>query len=197
MKLKIEKSILILSLLFLAQCSANNELTKDLIEPPDRDEEEVLEAAMRSYDKELYTISREDWTLLRDGYPASYFVPLAQMKIADSFFETSNYQEAIGAYREFARLYPANDGTTYAMLQVGNSYLEQYKGVANDQSPLSEAIRAFEEVVAKYPSSEVAEKARQKIELCRKKQKEYDIAVGEFYAKQGLEKQAEARHPKH
>ena len=176
-----------------SSCSSNDGLAKDLIEQPTKEEEEIIAGAIDAFDRGLYSRSREEWTSLRDGYPASYFIPLAQLKIADCYFATGDFPEAVSTYQEFLRLYPAHEAAGYAQSRLAESLLRQYRGIKNDQQPLKDALQAYELVLSEYPSSDFAQSAQLRIADIKKLMAEYEVSVAEFYEKQGQGKAAEQR----
>ena len=183
----------VILLMASSSCSSNDGLAKDLIEQPTKEEEEIISSAVDAYDRGLYSRSREQWTSLRDSYPASYFMPLAQLKIADCYFAAGEFPEAVSSYQEFLRLYPAHEATGYAQSRLAESHLRQYRGIKNDQQPLKDALQAYELVIDKYPSSDFAQSSRMRIADIKKLISEYEISVAEFYEKQGKDNAAKER----
>lgn len=177
----------VVALAFLSSCSKGNSGDiKSLIELPTRTEEEIMNSAKDAYDSELYTRAREEWTALQDGYPGSYFAPLAQLKIADSYFEGNDFVEAIGAYQEFIRLHSSNEAVPYAHYRIALSYLNQYGGVQHDQAPLQEAMKAFRTTAESFPSSSFGQHSLKQVARCQSTLTKHDIHVADFYEKQGL-----------
>ena len=150
------------------------------------EEPEALRRAKDAYDSGLYSLSREHWTMLRDQYPGSYYVALAQLKIADTFFYAGDYASAIPAYEEFVRLHPAHEAVAYSRYQIAEANRLDYKGVLKDQSPLQAAIRGYQQVISSYPNSEFVTAARRKVDDCREHLAKHESAVAQFYLKQGL-----------
>lgn len=150
------------------------------------EEPEALRRAKDAYDSGLYSLSREHWTTLRDQYPGSYYVALAELKIADTFFYAGDYASAIPAYEEFVRLHPAHEAVPYSRYQIAEANRLDYKGVLKDQSPLQAALRAYQQVITNYPKSEFVTAARRKVDECREHLAKHEAAVAQFYLKQGL-----------
>ena len=150
------------------------------------EEPEALRRAKDAYDSGLYSLSREHWTTLRDQYPGSYYVALAELKIADTFFYAGDYASAIPAYEEFVRLHPAHEAVAYSRYQIAEANRLDYKGVLKDQSPLQAALRGYQQVITGYPNSEFVTAARRKVDECREHLAKHEAAVAQFYLKQGL-----------
>lgn len=187
-------SSLIFTTVNLTGCSkkGSGEL-KNIVQPPPIAEEELLEKAIDNYDDNLYTLSSESWTQLRDGYPETFYSILAELKLADAQFFAGNYSDAITAYEDFARLHPGHEAMAYVRFQIGNCSYEQYRGSTRDQAPVYAAIRAFKEVIASYPNSIYAVLARRRLQQSRERLAEYERGVAQFYEKQGKEHAATER----
>lgn len=154
----------------------------------------LLELAMENYDRGAYSLSRESWMALRDGYPGSYYLPLAELKLADTHFYSSNFNEAIIAYQEFVRAHPGHEAVPYAMFQIGNAYFKQYSDHKRDQAPLREAIKAYNELIERFPRTDYRSAARNNIKRSRELLAAYEAYVADFYVKRGLIEPARARY---
>lgn len=174
-------------LLLLAACSSSEKKpAKEIIKAPSLAEEELLENAQTAYDKGLFSVALQSWTELRDGYPASFYTTLAELKVADSQFFSGDYPAALASYEEFAKMHPGHEAMSYVRYQIANCHLQQYKDELHDQAPLRAAIKAFEELVREFPNSEFVVLARRRLTKCRELQATYEATVAEFYNRRGL-----------
>ena len=78
-------------------------------------------------------------------------------------------------------LFPANPDAAYAQYLIGESYFRQIPDVTRDQDLSQKAIDAMGEVVTKYPDSEYADDARQKIEIAIDQIAGKEMQVGRYY----------------
>jgi outer membrane protein assembly factor BamD len=101
--------------------------------------------------------------------------------IADAQFKDKNYIEAAVSYEDFRKLHPNNEKAPYAQYQLGLCHFNQITKIDTDQTPLKNAIAAFELCTKQYPQSKYVADARKKLEECKVKQSEYEIYVGRFY----------------
>lgn len=183
---KFSRILAVTLLLPYAGCSKSEESAgKRLFAAPSLPEEEMLDEAMHAYDSGLFSVAKASWTNLKDGYPASYFLPLAELKAADSFFQVSDFIAAQTGYEEFARLHPGHEAMAYVRFQLGNCSMQQYQGAKYDQSPLTQAIKLFQTVIDDYPSSEYTVLARRKISEAREMLAMHESYVAGFYLNQG------------
>ena len=79
----------------------------------------------------------------------------AQVGIGEAYFRMRRYEEAIGAYRKVADLFPYGDQVPFAFLKMGFAHL------ALNQRDL--ALDDFKTVSQAYPGTEAATVARQQI----------------------------------
>lgn len=173
--------------------SSDKDEGKKIIAAPTIPEEELLEDALKAYDRGLFSVANQRFTELRDGYPGSYYSVLAELKIADATFYSGDYAPAQIAYEEFARVHPAHEAIPYVRYQIGRCNIEQYKDESRDQTPLNNAIKGFKELIEKYPSSEYALLARREINRARELIAEHEAFVAKFYLKQGMLKSSANR----
>ena len=149
-----------------------------------KDQLSAQELATRGmdYDKRgKYYRSLETFQHLKDWYPFSKFASLAELKIADAHYHMEEFEEAIYAYQEFESLHPRNEAIPYVVYQIGRCYFDRMDSIDRDQTVVRKAMEAFSRLVAQYPKSAYAAKARSHIVECRKTLAGHDMYVGRFY----------------
>jgi outer membrane protein assembly factor BamD len=164
---------------------------KDLVKLP---ESEMIEKAKHVYDRELFSLSLDNFTLLRDNYPASPYSAFAELKAADSYYFSADYPQAISAYEEFVRLHPGHEAVPYAKFLVALSQYRQYKGINHDQSPLRTAIKLFADLGNEQGKINRYTLAAKKMSLrCAEELAAYEAHVARFYDRRGDFTAAEER----
>ena len=103
------------------------------------------------------------------------------MGIADSYFSGKNYLEAELAYREFLNLHPTNENLPYVMYQIGMCHFNEIETIDRDQSETFKALKEFERLTARFPSSKFSFMAEKMIRDCKRILGEQEFYVGEFY----------------
>jgi tol-pal system protein YbgF len=88
-------------------------------------------------------------------YPKSNLAPRAQYWIGDSYFNLRDFKLAIGSQQTLLRTYPDSPTVPDAMLNIASSQIEMGETAVGR--------RTLEELVAKFPVSEAAEKAKRRI----------------------------------
>jgi tol-pal system protein YbgF len=88
-------------------------------------------------------------------YPKSNLAPRAQYWIGDSYFNLRDFKLAIGSQQTLLKTYPDSPTVPDAMLNIASSQIEMGETVIGRKT--------LEELVAKFPVSEAAEKAKRRI----------------------------------
>ena len=158
-------------------CSAYNAVRDFFIKPKDVEPVEVLvQNGMDEFESGDYKAALENFQKLKDWYPFSKYVTLAELKIADSHYHREEYAEAILAYQEFVDLHPNNEAVPYVIYQIGRCNFDQMDAIDRDQSVTRKALDTFLQLREQYPNSLYAEKATDHINKCLK-----NLAGNEFY----------------
>ncbi|MCS7266810.1 MAG: outer membrane protein assembly factor BamD [Geminicoccaceae bacterium] len=118
-------------------------------------------------------------------HPYSQLAVRSQIMAAYAYYEANDYEEAIGAARRFIELHPGNPDVPYAHYLIGMSYYERISDVQRDQEMTEEALKAFEELIRRYPDSEYAKDARLKVDLVRDHLAGKEMEIGRYYQKRG------------
>ena len=87
--------------------------------------QELVQDGVESFDDGKYKAAIESFEKLRDWYPFSKYAILAELKIADAYFNLESYADAIFAYEEFEQLHPRNEAIPYVIYRIGRSYFDQ------------------------------------------------------------------------
>ncbi|MBW1980019.1 MAG: outer membrane protein assembly factor BamD [Deltaproteobacteria bacterium] len=154
---------------------------------------ELATEGMAEYEDGDYLDAIKIFTTLKEHYPYSRYAVLAELKLADAHFYREDYEEAIAAYDQFARLHPKNEAIPYVLYQIGESYFRQIYTFDRDQTPTHQSIQAFERLLSAFPESAYDAKAREKIHKCRLELADHEIYVGNFYLKSKKYRAALAR----
>jgi outer membrane protein assembly factor BamD len=156
----------------------------ELISTPTRPELEILQSAQSAFDKGLFTLSRETFSELAEGYPGSPYATYAQLKIADSYYLLKQYKEALSQYEFFLTEHIDHEATDYVHFQIGNCYFEQYKDEKRDQEPLILAIEKYKQSIEINPNSAYVVQARRRIDQAREYLAQNEAFIARFYLKQ-------------
>lgn len=130
-----------------------------------------------------FTAASKKFVELDKQYPYSQWSRKALVLATSSSYEAGDYPEAINHGRRYVQLYPASPETPYAQYLVGMSYHNQILDIQRDQERADKALVAFEDLVRKWPNSEYANDARDRIRASRDQLAGKEMEVGRFYLK--------------
>ena len=139
--------------------------------------------AMAFYRKKDYWQAKPVFTELRDKFPLSQYAVLAELRLADIHYFSSEYVEAIHFYEEFKRLHPSHPDVPYAIFQLGMCYFKQRVSIDRDQTPIEKASRHFDFLITHYPGSPFTGPAMGNYIICRQMLFEHDFYIAHFYYK--------------
>ncbi len=122
---------------------------------------------------------------LKESYPFSDYMELAEMGLADAYFFDKQYAPAEEAYKEFESLHPGHKYIGYILLQVGVNNLMQFKSIDLPMDHIAEAREYFQRVRDLFPDSVYAGRAEQYLERCKRIQGQHEIFVADFYQRRG------------
>ena len=143
----------------------------------------LLQKGTKAYEKGDYQEALEAFEQLKDWYPFSKHVILAELKIGDSYYHLEQYEDAIGAYQEFAELHPGNEARPYVVYQIGRCYFDRIATIDRDQTSTRKALETFRQLRAQYPESVYADRAGDHINRCLKNLAGNEFYVAKFYFK--------------
>jgi outer membrane protein assembly factor BamD len=118
-------------------------------------------------------------------HPYSTWASRAQLMAAYSYYKEREYETAITALNRFIRLHPSHRDIAYAYYLKSLCYFEQVRDVRRDQTASEEALKAFDEVIKRFPDSRYAQDARNKIVLVQDHLAGHEMSVGRWYQRRG------------
>lgn len=146
---------------------------------------ELMREGMKNFERGNYEEATEAFQLLKDRYPYSKYAIMAELKMADGFYEKEEFEEALAAYDDFERLHPKNENIPYVIYQKGMCNFRQVTTIDRDQSFTLKAKDEFERLVKRFPRSEYANRGRKNIRQCLIYLAEYELYVGHYYYRMG------------
>jgi outer membrane protein assembly factor BamD len=150
--------------------------------PPD-------EPAERLYNEGLFLLNnRNDATAavkkfeeVDRQHPYSEWARKALIMSAFSYYQSRSYEECITAAKRYIALHPGSPDAAYAQFLIASSYFDEIPDITRDQARTEKALAALEEVVRKYPTSEYAVSAKQKLEVARDQLAGKEMQIGRYY----------------
>jgi len=170
---------------------------KDIELSPDvANSDEALFELGQSFIKKDAERARLYFRQVIDSFPKSIYAQRAKLTIADSYFKEKDETNLIisaAEYREFISLFPFSPSAPYAQYRVGMSFFKKALKPGRDQTKTQQAFEEFKLVVSKYPLSEEADMAREKIKECEERLAEHTLSIAVLYYKTRAYKAARSR----
>jgi len=114
-------------------------------------------------------------------YPYSKWSNQAQLMTSFCYYKSHMYNESLDSLERFIALYPGSKKISYAYYLRALNYFEQIKDVERDQSMTEKAKTAFYEVTTKYPESQFAQDAYDKIDIINDRLAAKEIEIARYY----------------
>ncbi len=153
--------------------------------PPAKNAEASFKEAESLYAARNYEEAIAQWKKVKEAFSSPELSALAELKIADAYFEKESYIEAAAGYEDFRKLHPAHEKAPFALYRLGLCHYQQITGIDTDQTPVKSAVVLFQSFLAQYPASPYAAEVQSKLDDCRLKQVQNEIYVGNFYVRTG------------
>ena len=164
-------------LLLIAGCSSDK--------PKGKSEAEILyNEAKELMESERYILATEKLQQIKTQHPYSFFATPAELLLAEVQFKQESYPEAAASFLLFRDFHPKHEKIAYVVFMIGESYFNQLPStIDRDLESGTEALKFYDEVIAKYPNSPDVEKARKRINKINRMLREKDQYVADFYFK--------------
>ncbi len=114
-------------------------------------------------------------------HPYSEWARKSLIMSSYAYYAAGSYDDSVTAAKRYISLHPGSPDAAYAQYLIGSSYYDEIPEITRDQARTDKARAALDEVVRKYPSSEYAISAKQKIEVARDQLAGKEMLVGRYY----------------
>ena len=153
-----KKIILLLSLTsLLAACGGGEEIK------PERPLEDIYQDAYKEFNKKNYEEAAELFQTAEAQYPSSPWSADALVMMAYSRYMDKDFAGSILAIDRYMRFHPGHTDAAYMMYLRGMCYYRQVSDVRRDPGMSAYALQQFQQLVERFPHSEYAENAKNKI----------------------------------
>jgi outer membrane protein assembly factor BamD len=170
------------ALLGLAACSGTPKEEDIVIEGS---VEDLYNRATDLLEAENYKEAARFYNEVDRQHPYSTWASRAQLMAAYSYYKEREYETAVTALNRFIRLHPSHRDIAYAYYLKALCFFEQVRDVKRDQTPSEEALKAFDEVVKRFPDTRYAQDSRNKIILVQDHLAGQEMDVGRWYQRRG------------
>ncbi len=183
-KKSVVQTLLLLFILFslLNGCAGKGKDVKTIKGDP----EILYRQGLERFNKRDYSEALKIFEQIKSNFPDSPPYTLwAEVKVGDCHFFKKDYVEAIAAYEEFKKTRPTHEEIPYVQYQIGMAYFSQMRTHDRDQTSTQKALSNFEYLVTNTPQGLFTDKAKEKIETCKKQLADHEFYIGNFYYKKG------------
>lgn len=164
-------------LLVLASCSKKEVKPEEEAFNP---EKEFAEAT-KLIEKKDYEEARDKLQEIKLRDLERKYVPLAELKIADSYLKEKEYDLAISEYRRFLESYPTNKYSPYAQYQIALTYYNQIIDKERGLGAARKAVEEFQRLNRLYPRNPYRDTVELYTERSRQVIADHEFMVGKFY----------------
>ena len=180
--------ILMLLTVLLSGCSMFK--TEEI--PEDATVEEIYAMAQEGMANGNWGVAVERLRQLEAKYPYGVYAEQAQLDTIYAYYRNSEPGLAIAAADRFIKLHPTHESVDYAYFLKGQASYEEDKsnwGVFLGKDDLSDrdptltlnALNTFEEVYTRFPESQYAPIARERIRYLTNSLAKHEVAVARYY----------------
>jgi outer membrane protein assembly factor BamD len=114
-------------------------------------------------------------------HPYSEWARKSLIMASYSYYKAGDYDECVAGAQRYITLHPGSEDAAYAQYLIGASYYDEIPDITRDQARTEKALAALDEVVRKFPTSEYANSAKQKIEVARDQLAGKEMQIGRYY----------------
>jgi outer membrane protein assembly factor BamD len=132
---------LLMLALWMAACGGKDKVKNENAASPGRDKE-LYEQAYSKAKKGRFDEARLLYNVVITTYADSPYLPLAKLAIADSFYlegGTSNLEQAIGGYKDFAQYFPTHPQVCGVKHKIAHALMRQMGAYNRDASKARQA----------------------------------------------------------
>ena len=114
-------------------------------------------------------------------HPYSEWARKSLIMSSYAYYESGQYEESVSTAKRYISLHPGSPDAAYAQYLIGASYYDEIPDITRDQARTDKALEALEEVSRKYPGSEYAISAKQKMQVARDQLAGKEMLTGRYY----------------
>jgi outer membrane protein assembly factor BamD len=182
--------------LLLVGCGPKDKVKNENASPEGRDRELYLQASKKA-EKGRFDEARITYNIVITTYPDSAYLPLAKLAIADTFYlegGTSNLQQAIGGYKEFAQFFPTHPKICDVKHRIAMSYMRQMGAYNRDASMAAQAEQQLKNAELACRNSPALERVQMDLRTVQQVRGLHELDIARFYQdKRQANKAAEGR----
>jgi outer membrane protein assembly factor BamD len=135
--------------------------------PPEKSIEEFYTEAYRQLERRNFQTASEEFQNAERAHPASPWAADALIMAAYAAYLNRDFANTILITDRFMRFHPGHRDVPYVLYLRGMSYFRQVSDVRREPGMSILALHTFQQLVDRFPNTEYAENARNKIMILR------------------------------
>jgi outer membrane protein assembly factor BamD len=174
----------------LGACAGNDEIQTEI-----QSLTEAYEQAQAYVEGGNYSRGLQIYEAIQARYPFSDLSRQIQLEMMYAYYKASQKEQAVEAADAFMRENPIHPRVDYALYIKGLAYFEQDAGFlerrfnkdisARPPKDVDQSYAAFRRLVERYPASEYAPDAKQRIIFIKNRLSAYENHVADYYLRRG------------
>lgn len=182
--------MLLVVTLTLASCAGDDELRTEVDNLTEAYEEAKLSIQRKNYRKGI-----QIFEAIQARFPFSDFSRQISLELMHAYYKSGRREQAIETAETFVRENPIHPRVDYALYIQGLSHYEEVAGIlerwfrsdttARPPEGLTLAYTTFRRLVDRFPSSEYAPDAEQRMVAIKDRLANYENHVADFYLRRG------------
>lgn len=100
-----------------------------------------------------------------------------------AYYKAGKYPEAIASARRYTTMHPGTKEAALAHHIIASAYFDEMNGPNRDQSATRKALKELKVIATRYPDSEYAAKAKNRIRVAEDTLAAAEMEVGRYYLK--------------
>lgn len=184
-------ALVVLSAAVLSGCAGTDEEENEML----RDVTKAYELAQRSMVNQNYRRAIQIYEALQARFPFSELSKQIQLELMYAYYKSNRQEQAIDTADTFLRENPTHPRVDYALYIKALSYFERDPGFLErwfnkdiHKRPPRDGVLAFsllKRLVERYPASEYAADARQRMIFLKNRLAAYENTVARYYLERG------------
>jgi outer membrane protein assembly factor BamD len=164
--------------LLFAGCASDTTAPESVKSP-----EQMYSDAMKLMDESEPTLAIKELDALEREHPYSVWASRGQIMAAYLSYRTEKYTDALLILDRFLQIHPGNKNAPYAYYLKGLCYFEQISDIQREQENTVQALKAFQELLLRYPQTLYKEDALKRISFIQNQLAGKEMALGRYYLK--------------
>lgn len=145
----------------LAGCAGTSDV------PPEKPVNEIYSSAYENLDDENYEQATADFMQVETQFPNSEWAADSLIMAAYAQYLDDDFAGSLMTINRFMRFHPGHRDVAYIMYLKGMNYYRQVSDVRREPGMSQYALQQFQQLVDRFPDSEYAENAKNKINILK------------------------------